>query len=178
MSSDDGPPTQNTHAARRAQMRMDPITPPGEEQPQMENTASIEGSRLTSLLAAYIKELVGEEEERTIVRSEDTPSYGGSLQSMSTGAPEDFNSLGLDIHGGLGSIPEIPEDPKDTEQEQEQSYTTAPTSFGFAFTLSSLKGKGRKTYSLTPDKRSTSHGGRSEIPCSMQVDEEWSQLKE
>ncbi len=159
-------------------MRMDPITPPGEEQPQMENTASIEGSRLTSLPAAYIKELAGEEEEHTIVRSEETPSYGGSLQLMSTGAPEDFNSLGLDIHGGLGSIPEIPEDPEDTEQEQEQLYTTAPASFGLAFASSSLKGKGCETYSLTPDERSTSHRGRSEIPRSMRVDEEWSQLEE
>ena len=159
-------------------MCVDPIAPPGEEQPQTENTASIEGSRLTSLPAAYIEELAGEEEECTIVRSEETPSYGGSLQSMSTGAPEDFNSLGLDIHGGLGSIPEIPEDPEDTEQEQEQSYTTTPASFGFAFALSSLKGKGRETYSSTPDKRSTSHGGRSKIPCSMRVDEEWSQLEE
>ncbi len=167
MSSDDGPPTQNTHAAHCTQMHVDPIAPPGEEQPQTENTASIEGSRLTSLLAAYIKELAGEEEEHTIVCSEETPSYGGSLQLMSTGAPEDFNSLGLNIHGGLRSIPEIPEDPKDTEQEQEQLYTTTPASFGLAFTLSSLKGKGRETYSSTLDRRSTLHGGRSKIPCSM-----------
>ncbi len=157
---------QNTCAAHHVQMRMDLIAPPGEKQLQTENTASIEGSRLTSLLAAYIEELVGEEEERTIVRSEETPSYGGSLQLMSTGAPEDFNSLGLDIHGGLRSIPEIPEDPKDTEQEQEQSYMTAPASFGFAFASSSLKGKGHETYFSTPDKRSTSHGGRSKIPRS------------
>ncbi len=67
MSSNDGPPTQNTRAARCVQMHVDPIAPPGEEQPQTENTASIEESRLTSLLAAYIEELAGEEEECTVI---------------------------------------------------------------------------------------------------------------